>query len=185
MCHARVNLGDPTFSYEDDDPDGMRSGMFRFGPQLGAQDTGAIALRAAAGPGAVPVSLRVRRGGVAARRRRPADRARPRRHARARAVGRRVLPARSRGRAPGAQRLRRDRCACCCGRTSSCRRRPSTRTSDKIGIWTGNPDDDLMVKRSSGVDYFTGSAEPARLASDAGSNPRASNRRQPSLCQVS
>ena len=30
--------------------------------------------------------------------------------------------------------------------------------SDKIGIWTGNPADDLMVKRSSGVPYFEGEA---------------------------
>jgi uncharacterized cupin superfamily protein len=28
--------------------------------------------------------------------------------------------------------------------------------SDKIGIWTGNPDDDVMVKRSSHVEYYEG-----------------------------
>ena len=28
--------------------------------------------------------------------------------------------------------------------------------SAKIGIWTGNGDDDLMVRRTSGVDYFDG-----------------------------
>lgn len=28
--------------------------------------------------------------------------------------------------------------------------------SDKIGIWTGNGQDDLIVKRESGVDYFEG-----------------------------
>ncbi len=28
--------------------------------------------------------------------------------------------------------------------------------SDKIGIWTGNRDDDLMVRRTSGVDYYAG-----------------------------
>ena len=41
----RVNLRDPPLQYDDDDrhpdPDGPRSGMFRFGPQLGAQQTGA------------------------------------------------------------------------------------------------------------------------------------------------
>ena len=31
--------------------------------------------------------------------------------------------------------------------------------SDKIGIWTGNPDDDLMTKRSSGVGYYAGEVE--------------------------
>jgi uncharacterized cupin superfamily protein len=28
--------------------------------------------------------------------------------------------------------------------------------SDKIGVWTGNRADDLMARRSSGVDYFDG-----------------------------
>ena len=28
--------------------------------------------------------------------------------------------------------------------------------SDKIGIWTGNKDDDLMVRRNSGVEYYEG-----------------------------
>ena len=28
--------------------------------------------------------------------------------------------------------------------------------SDKIGIYTGNREDDLMVRRSSGVDYYDG-----------------------------
>jgi uncharacterized cupin superfamily protein len=30
--------------------------------------------------------------------------------------------------------------------------------SDKIAIWTGNPDDDLIVRRTSGVDYWDGEA---------------------------
>jgi hypothetical protein len=30
--------------------------------------------------------------------------------------------------------------------------------SDKIAIWTGNPDDDVIVKRTSGVDYWDGEA---------------------------
>ena len=33
--------------------------------------------------------------------------------------------------------------------------------SDKIGIWTGNEDDDLMVRRTSGVDYYDGEAGSA------------------------
>jgi len=28
--------------------------------------------------------------------------------------------------------------------------------SDKVGIWTGNPEDDVMVHKSSKVDYFSG-----------------------------
>ncbi len=30
--------------------------------------------------------------------------------------------------------------------------------SDKVGIWTGNEDDTVMVQRSSKVDYFDGEA---------------------------
>jgi uncharacterized cupin superfamily protein len=37
----RVNLADPSFAYDDEDPEGFRSGMFRFGPELGARQTGA------------------------------------------------------------------------------------------------------------------------------------------------
>ena len=33
--------------------------------------------------------------------------------------------------------------------------------SDKIGVCTGNPDDNIMVRRSSGVDYYDGEAESA------------------------
>jgi uncharacterized cupin superfamily protein len=36
----RVNIADPTFTYEADDPDGFRSGMLRFGPDVGAERTG-------------------------------------------------------------------------------------------------------------------------------------------------
>ena len=36
----RVSISNPTFSYDSTDPEGFRSGMFRFGPQVGAQQTG-------------------------------------------------------------------------------------------------------------------------------------------------
>jgi uncharacterized cupin superfamily protein len=36
----RVNISDPTFRYDPDDPEGYRAGLYRFGPQLGAKDTG-------------------------------------------------------------------------------------------------------------------------------------------------
>ena len=74
----------------------------------------------------------------------------------ARALGRRLLPARPRGRPPGPQRHRRDG-----ARADVLRRRHRPRAtvypdSDKIGIWTGNKADDVMVRRASGVDYFDG-----------------------------
>jgi hypothetical protein len=36
----RVNIADPTFTYDPGDPEGFRAGMLRFGPQVGAQRTG-------------------------------------------------------------------------------------------------------------------------------------------------
>jgi uncharacterized cupin superfamily protein len=36
----RVTISDPTFAYDDADPEGFRAGMFRCGPELGAEQTG-------------------------------------------------------------------------------------------------------------------------------------------------
>lgn len=36
----RVNLTEPAFTYDDEEPEGFRAGMYRFGPALGAKDTG-------------------------------------------------------------------------------------------------------------------------------------------------
>ncbi len=37
----RVSISDPDFTYDPADPEGFRSGRFRPGPDLGAEDTGA------------------------------------------------------------------------------------------------------------------------------------------------
>ena len=36
----RINIANPEFEYDDDDPDGFRSGMYRIGPKLGAKQMG-------------------------------------------------------------------------------------------------------------------------------------------------
>jgi uncharacterized cupin superfamily protein len=36
----RVSISDPPFSYDSDDPEGYRHGRYRFGPELGARDSG-------------------------------------------------------------------------------------------------------------------------------------------------
>ena len=36
----RVNISDPSFTYDPVDPEGFRAGMFRLGPQLEAKETG-------------------------------------------------------------------------------------------------------------------------------------------------
>src|SRR5215207_11761761 len=37
----RLNISDPTFEYDPEDPEGFRAGMLRSGPRLGAERTGA------------------------------------------------------------------------------------------------------------------------------------------------
>lgn len=37
----RINIAGPAFSFDPDDPEGFRSGVFRFGPQVEAEQTGA------------------------------------------------------------------------------------------------------------------------------------------------
>jgi uncharacterized cupin superfamily protein len=37
----RVNIAEPEFVFDDDDPPGFRAGMMRFGKDLGAEETGA------------------------------------------------------------------------------------------------------------------------------------------------
>jgi len=37
----RINIADPNFTFDPEDPAGFRAGMARLGPQLGAQRTGA------------------------------------------------------------------------------------------------------------------------------------------------
>jgi uncharacterized cupin superfamily protein len=38
---TRLNISDPEFEYDAEDPDGFKAGMFRIGPLVGAERTGA------------------------------------------------------------------------------------------------------------------------------------------------
>ena len=69
-----------------------------------------------------------------------------------------VLPARAgRARTRSATTPTRP-CACSCTRRSTIPAAAVYPDSDKIGIWTGNEDDNVMVRRSSKVDYYDGEA---------------------------
>jgi uncharacterized cupin superfamily protein len=50
----RVNIGNPTFEYDTEDPEGYRSGMARFGPGLGAKQTGTSVYEIPAGQALCP-----------------------------------------------------------------------------------------------------------------------------------
>jgi uncharacterized cupin superfamily protein len=152
---ARVNIADPEFSYDPDDPDGFRAGMFRFGPGLGAERTGASVYELPPGQAVCPYHYEygeeewvlVLQGRPTLRTPDGSDRLEPFDVA--------FFP-----RGPGgAHQIRND--------TDSPARvlmwseviTPAATVypdSDKIGVWTGNKADDVMVERSSNVDYFHG-----------------------------
>lgn len=151
----RVSLADPDFAYDDGDPPGFRSGMLRTGPGLGAQQTGASLYELPAGQSLCPYHyeygeeewLLVVAG-------RPSVRDPDGTHELA-PLDLVFFP-----RGPeGAHEVRNDT-----GETArvlmwSTVVVPSATAypdSDKIGIWTGDRAEDVMVQRSSGVGYWHG-----------------------------
>ena len=151
----RVNLAEATFAYDDDDPAGMRSGMFRFGRELGAKQTGASLYELPPGEALCPYHyeygeeewLLVLAG-------RPTVRDPDGMH-KLKAWDVVFFP-----RGPeGAHQVRNDTDEPVRVLLWSDVVVPTATVypdSDKIGIWTGNRGDDIMVRRSSGVDYFDG-----------------------------
>jgi uncharacterized cupin superfamily protein len=151
----RVNLDEPTFDYDDDDPDGMRSGMFRFGPQLGAQTTGTSLYELAPGQALCPYHyeygeeewLLVVRGRPSLRDPDGTHQLEPWDVV--------FFP-----RGPdGAHQLRNDGAETARVLMWSTVVQPTATVypdSDKVAIWTGNGEDDVIVQRSSSVDYWHG-----------------------------
>ena len=151
----RVNLGEPGFEFDEDDPDGFRSGMFRFGGALGASATGASLYELPPGQALCPYHyeygeeewLLVVSG-------RPTVRD----------------PDGSHELAPwdvvffprgpdGAHQVRNDGEQTARVLMWSTVVLPTATVypdSDKVAIWTGNRADDVVVPRDSGVDYWHG-----------------------------
>ncbi len=151
----RVNIAAPRFDYDADDPEGFRAGMFRFGPLLGAAQLGASLYELPPGQAICPYHyeyaeeewLLVLVGQPTLRR----------------PEGSEIL-------APwdvvcfatgpqGAHGVRNETAETVRVLMWSTVRHPAATVypdSDKIAIWTGNHDDDVMVRRASAVDYFDG-----------------------------
>jgi uncharacterized cupin superfamily protein len=152
---AHVNISNPDFGYDPDDPEGFRAGMFRFGPRLGAERTGASVYELPPGQAVCPYHYEYGEEEWAL-----------------------VLEGRPTLRTPdGSEQLEPfdvaffprgpDGAHLIRNETDSAVRvlmwsevvTPAATVypdSDKIGIWTGNKDDDVMVERSSNVQYFHG-----------------------------
>jgi uncharacterized cupin superfamily protein len=151
----RLNVGSPDFQYDADDPEGFRAGMFRFGPQLGAKTSGSSVYELPPGQAICPYHyeygeeewLLVLEGTPTLR---TPEGEEP--------IGPWEMVFFPSG-PEGAHSVR--------NKTDSTVRvlMFSTRNeiaaavypdSGKIGIFTGNRDDDVLVRKSSGVGYWDG-----------------------------
>ena len=150
-----VNIAAPAFEYDDDDPDGFRSGLFRLGPLLGADQLGASVYEVPAGQSICPYHyehgeeewLLVLEGSPSLR-----------------------TPAGVQTLAPwdmvcfpigpdGAHLVRNDTDETVRVLMFSTRCFPAVTSypdSDKVGIFTADRRENLMVRRESGVDYYAG-----------------------------
>ncbi len=151
----RVNIEKPVFAYERDDPPGFRSGMFRFGPLLGAAELGASVYELPPGQAICPYHyeyaeeewLLVLEG-------RPTLR---------HPEGRETLEPWDVVCFPtgpqGAHGVRNETAETVRVLMWSSVKHPAATVypdSGKIAVWTGNRDDDVMVRRASNVDYWDG-----------------------------
>jgi uncharacterized cupin superfamily protein len=151
----RVSISDPSFTYDPEDAEGFRAGMFRFGPSLGAQRTGTTLYELPPGESVCPYHyeygeeewLLVLAG-------RPSGRD-PQRTEQLEPIDFVFFPT---GPA-GAHQIRND--------TDETARvlmwgmvvLPTATAypdSDKVAVWTGDKAEDLIVRRSSGVEYYDG-----------------------------
>jgi uncharacterized cupin superfamily protein len=152
-----INIAAPEFAFDSGDPEGFRSGMFRFGPLLGASQLGATVYELPPGQAVCPYHyeyaeeewLLVLDG-------RPTLR---------HPEGEDVLAPWDVACFPigpqGAHAVRNETDQTVRVLMWSTVKYPAATVypdSDKIGIWTGNRDDDLMAQRTSGVDYWAGEA---------------------------
>ena len=151
----RVSISDPSFTYDPEDAEGFRAGMFRFGPSLGAERTGTTLYELPPGESVCPYHyeygeeewLLVLAGRPSVRDPEGTEQLEP-----FDVVFFPTGPA-------GAHQIRND--------TDEPARvlmwgmvvTPTATAypdSDKVGIWTGDKAEDLIVRRSSGVEYYDG-----------------------------
>ena len=154
----RVSISDPSFSYDPADPEGFRSGSFRLRPQLRPEESGASCYELPPGQAVCPYHyeygeeewLLVVEGHPSLRTPEGTERLDP--------LDVVFFP---KGPA-GAHQVRNDTDSAVRVLMWSTVVYPTATAypdSDKIGVWTGDEAEDVMVERSSKVDYFHGEAE--------------------------
>lgn len=151
----RIRISDPSFSYDPADPEGFRSGMFRFGPEVGAQQTGATVYELPPGQAVCPYHYEyAEEEWVLALEGRPSVRT-PEGTEQIEPFDVVFFP---RGPA-GAHQIRNDtdsEVRILMWSTVVYPAATAYPDSDKIAVWTGDKAENVMVQRSSKVDYFHG-----------------------------
>ena len=151
----RANLSEPTFEYDPGDPEGFRSGMARFGPGMGAAQTGASAYELPPGQALCPYHyeygeeewLLVLAGRPAVRTPGGTEQLEP--------MDLVFFP-----RGPeGAHQVRNDTgepVRVLMWSTVVYPTGTAYPDSGKVALWTGDKEEDVIVERSSKVEYFHG-----------------------------
>jgi uncharacterized cupin superfamily protein len=154
----RINIRTAGFSYDAEDPDGFRAGMIRPGPELGVDRTGMSVYELPPGQAVCPYHyergeeewLLVLEGTPTLRHPEGSERLEP-------------WDAVAFPRGPeGAHGVRNETEETVRVLMFSELRAPAVTVypdSDKIGIWTGDKADDVIVRRSSNVPYYDGEAD--------------------------
>jgi uncharacterized cupin superfamily protein len=151
----RVRIGDPELVYDPADPEGFRSGLFRIGSQVGAEQSGASVYELPPGQAVCPYHyeygeeewLLVLAGRPSLRTPEGVEQLDP--------LDMVFFP---RGPA-GAHQIRNDTeepVRIVMWSTVVYPTATAYPDSDKVGVWTGDDAEDVMVVRSSKVDYFHG-----------------------------
>jgi uncharacterized cupin superfamily protein len=154
----RVSLANPTFEYDPADPDGFRAGMLRPGPQLGATETGASLYELPPGQAICPYHYEYGEDEwVLALSGRPSVRT-PEGTEQLEPLDLAFFP-----KGPeGAHQVRNDTDETVRVLMWSTIVTPSATAypdSDKVAVWTGIKSENVMVRRSSAVDYYDGETD--------------------------
>jgi uncharacterized cupin superfamily protein len=151
----RINIADPEFTFDPDDPEGFRSGLFRYGKLIGMRKLGASVYELAPGQAICPYhyeygeeeALLVLEGRPTLRHPGGTEQLAP-------------WDAVAFSEGPdGAHAVRNETAETVRVLMFSTIGLPGATVypdSDKVGIWTGNTDDDVLVQRTSNVGYFHG-----------------------------
>ncbi len=150
-----LNIASPEFQYDDNDPEGFRSALFRMGPMVGAKTSGTSVYELPPGQSICPYHyeygeeewLLVLEGPVTLRTPGGEEQLQPWDVV--------FFPPGP----EGAHAVRNDTESTVHVLMFSTRSEVAAAVypdSNKIGIWTGNADDDLLVRKTSGVGYWDG-----------------------------